>query len=71
MAGFAPERRPFYRHVTLVRMRRPIEIPPDVLRFFAADPWPNPFPIREVELLESVLDPAGAIYRRLASFPLE
>lgn len=72
-AGFAPLRRRFTPHVTLARLRRPTPIPPGALASFvpADGVWPTPFPIPQVELIESVLDPAGAIYRRLAAFPLE
>lgn len=72
-AGFAPLRCRFTPHVTLARLRRPTPIPPGALAAFvpAEGVWPNPFPIREVQLLESVLDPGGSIYRRLAAFPLE
>ena len=60
--------------MTLARLRRPTPIPSGALASFvpAEGVWPNRFPIREGQLLESVLDdPASAIYRRLASFPLE
>lgn len=72
-AGFDPLRRAFTPHVTLARLRRPTPIPASALASLvpAAGPWPDPFPIPAVELLESVLDPAGAIYHRLAAFPLE
>ena len=72
-AGFAPLRRRFAPQVTLARLRRPTPIPPGALASLvpAEGVWPNPFPIPEVQLPESVLDPAGAIYRRLAAFPLE
>ena len=72
-AGFAPLRRRFTPPVMLARLRRPTPIPPGALAAFvpAEGVWPSRFPIREVELPESVLDPAGAIYRRFASFPLE
>lgn len=72
-AGFPPLRRRFTPHVTLARLRRPTPIPKDALVSLAPEAglWPTPFPIPEVELLESVLDPAGAIYNRRAAFPLE
>ena len=72
-AGFAPLLRRFTPHVTLARLRRPTPIPSGALASFVPEEgvWPNSFPIPEVQLLESVLDPAGAIYRRLAAFPLE
>ena len=72
-AGFDPLRRRFRPQMTLARLRRPTPIPPGALASFvpAEGVWPNGFPIREVQLPESVLDPAGAIYRRFASFPLE
>ena len=59
--------------MTLARLRRPTPIPSGALASFVPEEgvWPNSFPIPEVQLLESVLDPAGAIYRRLAAFPLE
>ena len=72
-AGFAPLRRRFTPQVTPARLRRPTPILPGALASFvpAEGVWPSRFPIREVELPESVLDPAGAIYRRLAAFPPE
>lgn len=70
-AGFAPELRPFSPHVTLVRLRRSIRIPHAELGFLTADPWPNSFPVSKVALMESVLDPAGAIYRCITAFPLK
>ena len=71
-AGFDPLRRAFTPHVTLARLRRPTPIPASALASLvpASGPWPTPFPIPAVELLESVLDPTGAIYRRVAAFPL-
>lgn len=72
-AGFPPLRRLFRPHVTLARLRRPTPIPAGALASLvpAAGLWPTPFEVPAVELLESVLDPAGAIYNRRAAFPLE
>lgn len=67
-AGFAPELRPLLPHVTLARCRRP---PADRTALFAA--WPGAaaaWDIVAVSLFESTPLPAGARYRRLATWPL-
>jgi RNA 2',3'-cyclic 3'-phosphodiesterase len=60
--GLARDLRPFRAHVTLARkVRQP-----------AADLTLHPvtWPVRELTLVESVTDPAGARYRVLAQWPL-
>ena len=60
--GFAPETRPFKAHLTLARKAgRPPSIP-------AIEPlgWPA----REFSLVESITEPSGSRYDRLATWPL-
>jgi 2'-5' RNA ligase len=72
--GFPPEGRAFSPHLTLARV-------PDTvssgdrrhLRDLAASlkvPSAPPVIIREVSLMRSILGPGGAVYERVAAFPL-
>lgn len=71
--GFAPEDRPFSPHLTLARVR------PETARDLsgpigrALNEVPAPMaeiPVREVSLMRSTLASGGAVYDRLATFPL-
>jgi len=72
--GFRPEDRPFSPHLTLAR------VPDHVgsadrerlweLTGALATPEAAPVTIREVSLMRSILGPGGAVYERLAAFPL-
>lgn len=70
--GFASEDRSFRAHLTLARIREPhgIEGLDEALagqaRFCAGE-----FNVRELILFQSKLTPGGAIYTKLAVFPLE
>jgi len=62
-AGFAVERRPFKPHVTLVRKLRPGSASLPELPGYE---WR----CRRFDLVQSVLQPQGAAYRKLASWNL-
>lgn len=64
--GFDPERRPYAPHLTLGRARgRPV-----VLDANEGTPPGLGFPVRNVELVESVLGGTGATYSTLAAYAL-
>ena len=70
-AGWPSERRPWSLHLTQARLDRPWP-QPSVERFLA---WGDgleiePFTCAEVVLLESRLQPGGAVYTALERFPL-
>lgn len=72
--GFPPEERGFSPHLTLARVRQPApagtaERVAHALR--AATPPQAEFDVREIVLMRSTLQPGGAVYERLAAFPLE
>ena len=72
--GFPPEERGFSPHLTLARVRQPAradtaERVADALR--AVTPPQAELDVREVVLMRSTLQPGGAVYERLAAFPLE
>ena len=72
--GFPPERRAFSPHLTLARVpdrmgrdeRQPLR------ELAKATPVPSApaVTIRELSLMRSILGPGGAVYERLAAFPL-
>ncbi len=72
--GFPPERRGFSPHLTLARV--PDNVSSDDrrrLKDLAASvelPGDPPVTIREVSLMRSILGPGGAVYERVAAFPL-
>jgi len=69
--GFPPEDRPFAPHLTLARIKSPRGL--DRLRRYLERPEPVPpaaFPVREVTLFQSELNPRGSVYTPLAHFPL-
>lgn len=72
--GFPPERQPFRPHLTLARLRHSAS-PPDRRRAAAAlanHPLPQAVRIRAraISLMQSDLQPGGAIYTRIAYAPL-
>ncbi len=69
--GFAVEKRPFRAHLTLARARAPIE-PRHLGEALAAEGGfdPVPFAAGEIVLYRSELKPDGAVYTRLATWPL-
>jgi len=71
--GFPRERRPYTPHLTVARVR-PGASPGQLARALEAlreaPPRPLPLPVRTVSLMQSILGPQGARYRRLASAPL-
>jgi 2'-5' RNA ligase len=71
--GFPPEERRFSPHLTLARVRQPA--PPGTAERIAqalqaVTPPRAEFDVREVVLMRSTLQPSGAVYERLAAFPL-
>lgn len=73
--GFSPETRAYNPHLTLARVRD--DVPPDERRRIyeivarTAAPAPVSFVATAISLMESKLQRGGAVYRRVASFPLE
>ncbi|GAG17445.1 unnamed protein product, partial [marine sediment metagenome] len=72
--GFPPEERGFSPHLTLARVPQPGR--PDTAERIAqalesVAPPRSEFDVREVVLMRSTLQPGGAVYERLAAFPLE
>jgi 2'-5' RNA ligase len=61
--GLVPEARPFLPHITLARKVNP----GTTIGAFEPVHWP----VGHFALVESVTDPAGAVYRPLRSWPLE
>jgi RNA 2',3'-cyclic 3'-phosphodiesterase len=72
--GFPTESRPFSPHLTLARLRD--EVPPEVKEKLAKKlsgikfETDLPIPVDSVSLMQSTLLPTGAIYTRLATFPI-
>ncbi len=71
-AGFPREERPFRAHLTLGR----VKVPKGILGLVQAvetggDEGAGKIPVGEVTLFKSELTPRGAIYARLAAFPLQ
>ncbi|HEV2074788.1 MAG TPA: 2'-5' RNA ligase family protein, partial [Thermoleophilaceae bacterium] len=63
---YEPERRPFWPHVTLARVKRGVRAAPLV----APAPPGDPFEARRVTLYRSTLRPQGALYEPLAATSL-
>ena len=60
---YRPEKRPFWPHLTLARVKRGVRRAPPL----ADDPAPSrPFTARELTLYRSTLRPQGAVYEPLA-----
>ena len=70
--GFAPETRPFRPHLTLARIREPQTVRGlnEALEG-QADFFTGQFNVHELILFQSRLRPEGAVYTKLAAFPLE
>jgi len=70
--GFAPETRPFRPHLTLARIREPQAVRGlnEALEG-QADFSAGQFNVHELILFQSRLRPEGAVYTKLAAFPLE
>jgi 2'-5' RNA ligase len=63
---YRPEKRPFWPHVTLARVKRDRRAPP----LEAPPPPSQPFKAAEVTLYRSTLRPQGAVYDPLERFSL-
>jgi 2'-5' RNA ligase len=73
VAGFAPEEREFSPHLTLARVPQPPRpgLAERVARALAAVTAPSgEIEVTEVVLMRSRLQPGGAVYSRVAVFPL-
>ena len=71
--GFPRERRPFAAHLTLARVRESATPEERAGLAQAVEGCPLPdmpeFIVERVSLMQSTLEPGGAVYRRLAAFP--
>jgi 2'-5' RNA ligase len=64
---YRPEKRPFWPHLTLARVKRGVRRAPPL----RDEPAPSePFEIRRLTLYRSTLRPQGALYEPLARLPL-
>lgn len=69
--GFDREQRPFRAHLTLARIKRPLTAPVrDALRAVPPLPRTASQTIDRFVLMSSRLEPAGAVYDEVASWPL-
>lgn len=69
--GFAKENRRFRAHVTMGRPRMPLRGAWELLQEATAGRWPGPvFEASHFALVQSRLNPAGAGYTTLATFPI-
>lgn len=66
--SLTPDRKP-YAHITLARIKETRNYPADLPDHEAHTPMP--MVVRAIELWESDLQPAGAVYNHLASFPFK
>jgi len=71
--GFSRERRPFTAHLTLARVHDSATPEERARLAQAVEGCPLPdmpeFIVERVSLMQSTLEPGGAVYRRLAAFP--
>lgn len=67
--GFPPEKQPFTPHLTIARMRRPDAAALAALSDLSIHSGAA-IPVNAVSLMQSRLNPGGAIYTRLRSVPL-
>ncbi len=68
--GFGREKREFTPHLTIGRLRSPRGARPLIDALLTTSFESTAFQAREILLMCSVLNPAGAIYTPLATFPL-
>jgi 2'-5' RNA ligase len=71
-AGFGKADKPFRPHLTLARVRRKLDRPPDWEAIYKIMPasWPQ-WPVSEVLIIKSTLTLNGPIYETLARCPLQ
>lgn len=69
--GIAREDRPYSPHLTLARIRRPVDLSPlrKAVETLPSDHFGR-FTATQFHLYESKLRPGGSIYTKIASFPL-
>ncbi len=71
-AGFGKADKPFRPHLTLARVRRKLDRPPDWEAIYKTLPasWPH-WPVSEMLVIKSTLTSSGPIYETLARCPLQ
>ncbi|MEW5702052.1 MAG: RNA 2',3'-cyclic phosphodiesterase [Candidatus Zixiibacteriota bacterium] len=69
--GFAREARPFSAHITLARLREPGPADRLVKAASHMSYRSDPIPVREIDLMRSILSPKGAAYSVLSSVALQ
>jgi len=70
-AGFAPEEHPFRPHLTLGRVRAPMNLAPLVDYMRSRAPLQSAFPVDRYHIYQSVLRPQGALHSVLATIDLQ
>ena len=68
-AGFRQESRPLRLHLTLARIRVPLDIAAAVDKGRPYTFEPEPFPVDDAVLFRSILGRGGAVYEETARFP--
>jgi 2'-5' RNA ligase len=66
---YEPEKRPFWPHVTLARVKRGAKVGRGLELAALPDELREPFVASRVTLFRSTLRPSGAVYESLAQFP--
>jgi 2'-5' RNA ligase len=66
-AGFAPEERPFQPHLSIARLRQPLDLRDTIGNL---PPLDDPFPIDRIVLFRSLLGSGPARYEEVRSFSL-
>jgi 2'-5' RNA ligase len=69
--GFEFEPRPFLAHVTLLRSRHGLRVPPETPQLLQVDPKKIVLKMRRIAYFSSYLEPTGARYERLWSAQLD
>ncbi|MDY0397902.1 MAG: RNA 2',3'-cyclic phosphodiesterase [Desulfuromonas thiophila] len=67
--GLAPEPRPFVPHVSLARLRQPLDLERDLPDFLAQGFRASPFRVAALVLYRSIPQPGGVRYQPLAWLP--
>lgn len=68
--GFDREQRKFSPHLTLARIKFPVELS-ELWKFIDANPFPiQKFNVDEIVLMRSILKPSGAEYHQIKKYPL-
>jgi len=70
-AGFAPEEHPFRPHLTLGRVRAPMNLAPLADYMRSCTPPKSAFSVDRYHIYQSVLRPQGALYSVMATLDLQ